>query len=733
VSRQRRWVDLALVVALVVGFLLVSSVAVVRDRLLDPGLYSSGLVRTDAYERVFTEVLADPELAELKEQLLGGMGVDPSETARVRALATSAVRLSIPPSAIRESTEVFIAALVGYLRGDTARLDGDLDMTEVLRHVEDGAVAWVQTRLAVAPDQVVPDVDAFRAEATSFVDQLERGTVPDTIPVLAGSVGPAAVDVIEEHLGHPLPTGVRQQVQAALAASDEREALILAAAPVLDVPVADAVAELRAGLEDRRDLDVTREIADRAGGPTNLAVSRLNGVRDAAAWFGSTTAAAGAALMVGAGAGLVWRHRRRPRHAVYWLAGGLVTAGLALVASWMFLGVVLDSPLAPATQTGPSAWNLPPGVRSLLGDVESAIADDLAGTIRRLALVPIAVGGALAAGLTLGDRLQLTSRTRVVAGIVAGVVVLALGVVVLPSLLAAPEPRACNGHPELCDRPYDEVVFAATHNSMSSPDVVLVWPEHDANISAQLEYGIRALLIDTHHWTPLVSAEQITLAFPLLGPRAADELYTSLGSSRDGRDGTFLCHNECSLGAIDLVDSLAAITDFLDDNPDEVVTLIIQDAITTDETADAFERAGLDRYLHEHAAGSEWATLEDLIDSGERLIVFAENDGPPPAWYHQAFEHMQDTPYRFRQTDDFDCTVNRGAADTSLFLLNHWLSRDGSSPDRAAAAVANRHDVIVDRALACERERGLLPNFVAVDFFNIGDVTDAVDTLNGIE
>ena len=64
-------------------------------------------------------------------------------------------------------------------------------------------------------------------------------------------------------------------------------------------------------------------------------------------------------------------------------------------------------------------------------------------------------------------------------------------------------PRACNGHVELCDRPYDEVVYAATHNSMSSPDVVPVWPEHDGDLEAQLDAGVRALLIDTHYWPPV--------------------------------------------------------------------------------------------------------------------------------------------------------------------------------------------------------------------------------------
>ena len=51
-GRPRMWPSLLLVAVFVVGFVLVSSVVLVRGRLLDAGMYSEALVRTDAYERV---------------------------------------------------------------------------------------------------------------------------------------------------------------------------------------------------------------------------------------------------------------------------------------------------------------------------------------------------------------------------------------------------------------------------------------------------------------------------------------------------------------------------------------------------------------------------------------------------------------------------------------------------------------------------------------------------------
>jgi len=722
------------VVLFVVGFVLVSSVVLVRGRLLDTDLYTSALVRADAYERVYTEVFADPELAELQEQLLGGMGLDESGATQVRTLATSSLRLAVPPSTLRQGTETFIDALLAYLRGDAARLDGDVDVTEVLGRVPESNVAWVHGRLATARNLTAPTPEAYRAAVDAFADRLAAGTVPDTIPMIDdAAIDPAqALDAILDRLGPDLDPQLREQIRAAALSGDERDALIEASTQLTGGHAVEATTELQASLEERPELDIITEIADRAGRSKTAIVGPLNTVRDAARWLSLPTAVVGVVLMAGSATGIVWLNRRHLRRAGYLLAAAAIVSGLAIVGLWTVATTVVGSPLGPATGTGPGTWGLPAGLRSLLADIEATLADTLVGTVRRLALVPIAIGAALAAGIALASRLGVRSARQAAPVGVAMAVIVVLAAWVVPAQAASSDTRACNGHPELCDRRYDEVVYAATHNSMSSPDVVRVWPEHDGDIRAQLDAGVRALLIDTHHWTPLVSDDQLAEAEPFLPTTVAEPLFAGLGPLREGRDGAFLCHNQCALGAIPLADALRVLREFLDDNPDDVVTLIVQDAISPAETAEAFGRAGLGGYLHEHESGSPWATLGELIDRGERLVVFAEDEGPPPAWYHQAFEHMQETPFHIPAPEDFTCAPNRGDPDASLFLLNHWVSRQNSAPDRATATGVNSHDVIVERARACERERGLMPNYIAVDFYGLGDLMRAVDTLNGV-
>src|SRR3954468_16888045 len=60
-------------------------------------------------------------------------------------------------------------------------------------------------------------------------------------------------------------------------------------------------------------------------------------------------------------------------------------------------------------------------------------------------------------------------------------------------------PSSCNGSRAACNKPLDEVLFAATHNSFAASDQP-GWHFADQRygIARQLEDGIRGLLIDVH-------------------------------------------------------------------------------------------------------------------------------------------------------------------------------------------------------------------------------------------
>ena len=254
----------------------------------------------------------------------------------------------------------------------------------------------------------------------------------------------------------------------------------------------------------------------------------------------------------------------------------------------------------------------------------------------------------------------------------------------------------CNGYEALCDRRFDEVVFPTSHNAMSNADDGWIAPNQQHGMKRQLEDGIRGMLIDTHSY---------------------------MGNA-------YLCHSSCLLGSKLLVDGLRDITTFLQNNPHEVLSLVIEDHIAAPETEAAFTMSGLAEFVYAHPVGSAWPTLRTMIASGRRVLVGAESGAPPPAWYHHFYDLAWDTPYSFKSTSEFSCRQNRGNRQNALFLLNHWL--ENPLPDENLSRTANARDVLLARARQCQMESGKLPNFVAVSHYAVGDLFDVVRELNGL-
>ena len=310
----------------------------------------------------------------------------------------------------------------------------------------------------------------------------------------------------------------------------------------------------------------------------------------------------------------------------------------------------------------------------------------------------------------------------------------------------------CNGSDALCDRPLNDVALAATHNSMASVTIpTWLFGQQDGTIADQLDFGIHGLLIDSYYGeavggrvrTDLESLPKREAAVKELGKPAVDaalRIRVRLARAGAGKRGIFLCHGFCELGAVTLDSALRDLRSFLVSHPGAVVEIINQDeGVTPDDIARAFDRAGLLDLIYRGPLGP-FPTLRTMIDSGQRVVVMAENDAGSVPWYHLAYEHaLQETPFRFTRaaqlTDPANvaasCRPNRGPPSAPLFLLNNWIDTT-PVPRASLAELVNARQTLLHRARECQRIRSRLPNLVAVDFFRRGDVLGVVDALNGV-
>ena len=302
---------------------------------------------------------------------------------------------------------------------------------------------------------------------------------------------------------------------------------------------------------------------------------------------------------------------------------------------------------------------------------------------------------------------------------------------------------ACNGSAALCDRTLDQVVFPTSHNSMGGSDVPgWMFPNQNAGIEQQLADGVRGFLIDAHYGEPVgdkvvtelrdekSAMAKYEAALGKEGMAAVLRIRDRIAGNEHGPRDVYMCHGFCELGALKLVPVLRDVRTFLVENPGEVLIIVIQDeSVLPRDIERCFRESGLIDFVYRGPARPPWPTLREMVESDQRVVVMAENDTTGVPWYHPAFAVMQETPYAFDDPSEFSNRPNRGGTSGSLMLMNHWIE-SVPSPKPSDAAIANSHDVLMKRIRAFRRERGRLPNLVAVDFYATGDLISVVRELN---
>ncbi len=123
-----------------------------------------------------------------------------------------------------------------------------------------------------------------------------------------------------------------------------------------------------------------------------------------------------------------------------------------------------------------------------------------------------------------------------------------------------PATRVCNGSAAVCARRFDEVSWLTSHNAMSSEARSFASPNQHETITAQLQRGVRGLMLDVHPW----------------------------------HDDVWLCHGTCLAGAQRHVEGLCEVARFLDANPTEVVTIIYESYVPGASVVADLRAVGLD-------------------------------------------------------------------------------------------------------------------------------------------
>lgn len=725
--RRAPWVPAARALAYTVAVLCVAvlvGAGTMRGTLLERDFYQGVLDDERAYERLYDEVLVDPQARPVTRSLLARLPVPES-------VVTANLKIVLPPATVRELTGEQIGRMLGYLRGDSDTLAVSVDLAPVLANVDRLAQIYLGELVSGPEKRSDADRAATLARVDAALDRIAAGDRPANLPRV--ELGDRAVQKVTSFLLSGVPederASLRPQVEGALGMGDVATALAAVGPHLTGSRVEDRSAEGKRELLRITEGGRWNVVEDLRG--AGVDIGALDSARDAVR-LAEGSAQTLAVLLGVLATVFLWLSgppgRTRRLRTVGWIlaASGCLAAALFAASRW-WAEALLWRP--------PRSW--PPSLAALVEDLQATALSEMAEAGLSASATPLAVGVVLVAGCSIwahrANPRPLPVRHR--AGVLGGSAVLTTTAVVLGVALAPAAARDsggtyyCNGSAALCGLRYDQGAYLATHNAMSSTADRFLSPLQDGDITTQLDNGARALLIDTHTWE---RPEEITRRLRLseYSPRMQRRITDVIGRTGPTRPGLWLCHAVCRAGAVPLVDTLRSIGSWLEAHPREVVTLIVQNGITGEQTASAFERAGLQRLLYtpDDDPQAPWPTVREMIETDERLVVFAEGSGGPAPWYREFYRYGMETPYAFSSPGEMSCRPNRGGTGKRLFLLNHFVTDGGGS--RIAAARVNDEEFVVDRARRCSAERGRPVNFVAVDFANLGSAEKAVDALN---
>ncbi|KAI3509512.1 hypothetical protein L1887_24843 [Cichorium endivia] len=267
--------------------------------------------------------------------------------------------------------------------------------------------------------------------------------------------------------------------------------------------------------------------------------------------------------------------------------------------------------------------------------------------------------------------------------------------------------------------PFNRYSWLTTHNSFArlgersdTGSVVLAPTNQQDSVSSQLDNGVRGLMLDMY----------------------------------DFENDIWLCHSfggKCfNYTAFQpAINVLIEIREFLEKNPTEIITIIIEDYVTSQNgLTNVFNNAGLRKFWFPVARmpnnGGDWPTVDFMVKQNFRLVVFTSKaakertEGIAYQW-----KYMVENQYGTDGMKSGLCP-NRAESPTmntssrSLVLMNYF-------PDTPDFTQACKHNSapLIDMMNTChDLDRKRWPNFIAVDFYkrsNGGGAPDAVDMANG--